>query len=216
MKTIGLAALTLACLVFAGGADAAEAGFYAGIDAGVVEPTVGKSDSLLASLPGMPIEILSQEARSNGSQTGWSVVLGYRINRYLAGELAYTDFGAIDVVEDFELSASSPFPLVVLESTSRISGPSLSVRGILPIADGFEAFVRAGLLLADQEVQHNLSNFIRTNAEELWIVGIGLDAKLSQRLSARFEFQSSDRFPRGPAIGPMALERFGFGLTYDF
>ena len=70
MKTFGLAALTLAFPAFAGVADAAEAGFYAGIDAGVVEPTVGTSDSLLASLPGMPIEILSQEARSNGSQTG--------------------------------------------------------------------------------------------------------------------------------------------------
>lgn len=47
-------------------------------------------------------------------------------------------------------------------------------------------------------------------------MGIGLDVELSQRWSARFEFQSSDRFPRAPAIGPMALERYGFGLTYDF
>lgn len=222
MKKIQGAALLVVCMNVAAGADAATTGFYVGVDLAAIEASVGKSDGILVATPGIIATVLPDSLRVDGSTTGWGATLGYRINRYLAGELAYSDFGSVAIEETYDITHLFPFPIdppVVFTSNvaSRVYGPSVSLLGILPIADGFEAFVRAGLLFADQEIRPIPAfGFSRTLADELWIIGAGIDVRMADRWSARFEYQSVDRLEGTEFTGPIRLERFVFGLSYDF
>jgi len=204
-------------------ADPVEKGFYAVADLGVTEPAVGKSDGFLISfthVPGVIFRVQPSTSTADGSDAGGGVALGYRINRYLAAELAYTDFGEVDVREHYVVGPFD-FPFFVpmfeidVDLASRVAGPSLNVLGILPVADDFELFARAGVLFAD----HNVSRAPlggATNSEELLIWGVGMDVELTRRWSVRFAYESLEDLRKTRYTGPVRIERFMVGASYDF
>ena len=49
--------------------------------------------------------------RGRSAQLAWSVALGYRVNKYLAGEVEYIDFGTTDVAEHYTLMTQLAFSL---------------------------------------------------------------------------------------------------------
>ena len=200
-------------------------GFYAVAEFSVVEPAVGKSDGFLIFIPSLGIlfPAVPSSVSESGSNLGFGAVLGYRMNKYLAAELAYTDYGSIDFAEQYRIPLPFPFPPdefleETIELTSEVTGPSVSVLGILPVGDGFEFFIRGGLLFADEDVTRRNGGFTSTssNAEELWVVGGGVDVQFSDRWSARFAYESVDRLRKTEFSGPIRLERFMFGVSYDF
>ncbi len=201
-------------------------GFYAVADFGVTDSTVGKSDGFLIAIvpfPGIIFRVLPESANASGSEPGFGATLGYRINRYLAAELAYTDFGSVDIAEEYLIRLPFPFPpneprREVINLTAEVAGPSINVLGKLPVGEGFELFLRGGLLFADQDVTRWSGDFTRTssNADELWVIGGGVDVRFSDRWSARFAYESVDRLGKTEFSGPMRLERFVFGASYDF
>lgn len=204
-------------------AAADETGFYAVADLGVIEPAVGKSDGFLISfthIPGVIFHVQPSSSTSDGADAGGGLALGYRINRYLAAELAYTDFGEVDVREHYVVGPID-FPFLIprldfdVDTASRVAGPSVSILGILPVADDFELFARAGILFADQDVSRDLGG-TAANAEELWIWGAGLDVEIARRWSVRFAYENLDELRRTPYTGPIRIERFVFGVSYDF
>jgi len=200
-----------------------ETGFYAVADVGVTESTVGKSGGFLLSfshVPGAIFQVLPTTATADGSDTGAGAAVGYRINRYLAAELAYTDFGRVGIREHYVFGPiDNPFPIPRLEIdvdlASRVVGPSLSLLGILPIADNFELFGRAGVLFADHEVSASPESS-STAAEELLLWGAGVDVALYRGWSVRFAYENLEELRRTVQSGPIRHERFVFGVTYDF
>ena len=216
----------LVCLGEAANAEAGETGFYAGADVAIIEPTVGMSDGLTVMLRDtFPVHVDPISKTVGGSEAGWAVMLGYRISRNVAGELTYADFGAVDIQENYDLDAAFPIPIglpiAVNHSASHIRGPVVSALGVLPVAQGFAAFARVGVLFATQEL--NLTNGPGVfrgprlkHDEELWVLGAGIDCDVAMRWSVRFEYQAVERLPANSITGSVRLDRFAFGVTYKF
>ena len=204
-------------------AEGAEPGFYAVADVGVTESTVGKSGGFLLSfahVPGAIFQVLPTTATADGADTGAGAAVGYRINRYFATEFAYTDFGRVEIREHYVFGPiDDPFPIPQLvtdvELASRVAGPSLSLLGILPVADNFEVFGRAGILLADREVSGSPESS-STVADELLLWGAGVDIAVYRGWSVRFGYENLEEMRRTVQSGPIRHERFAVGVTYDF
>ena len=223
MNTVRSTAMVAAILGFPSCASAGEAGFYAGVDIGIVDASVGASDGFQVFVTGVPLQVLPESTRVRGSDAGWGAVIGYRLNRYVAAELGYAGFGTIDIEEAYDLSEfSPPFPNpdVVLRSASEVRGPTISALGILPFgSDRFEAFVRAGMLFADQSLKGDLgvaSGVELNSSQDLWFVGAGLEWAASRHWSARLEYQAVDELRASTMTGPIRLERLSLGVAYHF
>ncbi len=206
------------CLDVVADCKASEPGFYIGADAALVAPTVQKSDGVNFGTPSGVVHVDPESVRFDESGFGWSGLIGYRINSHLAAELAYLDFGSIDVEEAFDLTDVRPGPpdpsLAIFDFNLRVAGPMVSVMGIVPISDRYEAFGRAGVLWASQEVQLD-SRFSFNDAEDLWGLGIGLQAELGRGWSARLEYQRFEGMRGTVVSGEHRLERLLLGATYD-
>ena len=217
MRTTGRALALVALLSATLAGEAAETGFYVGVDAALVMPTVDKSDGIDFFLPQGVFHVPPDSIRFDESEFGWSTTVGYRVNRYLAAEFSYLDFGSIDVAETFDLANSFPFPVEPGEFTFdfdlRVAGPMISVLGMLPISEKIEAFGRAGVLWATQELPL-APQFSLEEAEERWGLGLGLQAELGRGWSARIEYQRFEDIDGTEVSGDLRLERLLLGATY--
>ena len=110
VKSVLGVAVLVACLGVVADCKASEPGFYIGADAALVAPTVQKSDGVNFGTPSGVVHVDPESVRFDESGFGWSGLIGYRINSHLAAELAYLDFGSIDVEEAFDLTDVSPGP----------------------------------------------------------------------------------------------------------
>ena len=214
--TLGTA-VAVACINVFVDCNAAEPGFYAGVDAALVAPTVGKSDGANFGTPSGVVHVVPESVRFDESGFGWSGFIGYRINSRMSAEFAYLDFGSIDVQEAFDLTDVQPGPpgsSLTFDFNLRVSGPMVSVLGIVPFSDRYEAFGRAGVLWASQEVQLG-PRFSFNDAEDLWGLGLGLQAELGRGWSARIEYQRFEDMRGTEVTGEARLERLLLAATYD-
>src|SRR5262245_49606711 len=100
-----IASATLASL-FAVPALAAEPGFYVGASLGRAEEDP-RSNGIDVGLGFFPIQIQHIDPTSVETDDGdvaWGATLGYRINRYVAAEIEYIDFGTADITEHYDLT----------------------------------------------------------------------------------------------------------------
>ena len=144
--------------------------------------------------PGVPISpvfIAPTSVEIDDVDVGYSLTAGYRINRYLAAEVSYTDFGEYQRLERYS------FGTVNYEIGVR--GPSVAVLGTLPLNEQFELYARGGVLFADQEVSFDvISSSPGTSApdrdfsDEVIIAGAGLEWAFAPRWAARLEYQLTD------------------------
>lgn len=203
-----------------------ERGFYLGASVGRVEQEArGEGEMLVGVGPplGFLVRLQPDQVRVDDKDAGWSVTLGYQINKYLAAELAYYDFGTATVNERY---APSDFPIPLdLTVSSRIEayGPGVSLLGTLPLAPSLEVIVRGGVLFLDHEAELRISSFRRTqrSGEEIWTAGAGLQWFFTSRWAARLEYQLTDRIERdsnGPTrrIGTTKIEQLSLGVLFDF
>jgi opacity protein-like surface antigen len=211
-----------ACLALHAAVCIAEGGFYAGIDAGVVEADAKPSDGFQVYATGFPISVLPETTRVQGSDLGWTGFFGYRMNRFLAAELGYAGFGSVDIEETYDLSEFSPPlpPETTLPSSSEVGGLTFSVLGLLPFSqDRFEAFVRAGVLFADQTLKGDLgvaSGVEFDESDELWLAGAGLSFRPTPRWSTRIEYQAVEELRANTMTGAIEMWRVSLGIAYYF
>lgn len=118
--------------------------------------------------------------------TGFSATVGYRINRYFAAELSYTDFGEYELIEHYS------FTNVRYELGVR--GPSLSVLGSLPLSEEWELLLRGGVLFADQDVSMRIAASVPDQdfSDEVLMAGVGVQWSFAPRWAARLEYQRTD------------------------
>jgi OOP family OmpA-OmpF porin len=136
--------------------------------------------------PGAPVFIGPTSIDIDEVDAGFSATVGYRINRYLAAELSYHDFGEYQLVEHYS------FDDVTYELG--ISGPSVSVLGSLPLGETWELFLRGGVLFADQEVSLEVNGSLPDQdfSDEVVIAGAGVQWSFAPRWAARLEYQRTD------------------------
>lgn len=107
------------------------------------------------------------------------------------------DFGDGDVTERyvFEQPPAPLFPSeITRDSSVNVSGPMVSVMGILPVGSRVELFLRAGVLFADEEVKFVFTNGSDSNTfgSEEWVGGAGVAFRFTPRWSARLEYLRTD------------------------
>lgn len=196
-------ALCVAVLLAAGScgaAHAAETGFYIGVGAGQSDYDVASADPIAVAITGpfgggiFSVPPATMQVEDDG--VSWSAILGYRIHTYVAAELAYMSFGEADVTEVFPVRAFGPSspPIIMLTQRTRMSvtGPAVSLLGILPIGAGWQAYLRGGVLFADQEIElvsppSSLGKM--TFGSEEWLAGAGIQWTFGSRWGVRLEYQ---------------------------
>ena len=122
---------------------------------------------------------------------------GWRLNRYLAFQGDYVDFGE-----------SSGFVTPSVSGTSDVQGFAPSIVGTLPIGP-VELFGRIGMMFYELDLNLTGGRVIDESGEDMvWSAGIGLDVK--ERLNLRLEYEQIDieRFDEADAVWLNAAWKF--------
>lgn len=202
----------LATLALSTVAHAADSGFYFGATASRVEHDVEARPGLLVLVatvdpnPVLPPPIFSRPPPSGGFtpfppgpvfvvadsieidevDAGFSATVGYRVNRYFAAELSYTDFGEYELIERYSTLRDVRYEIGV-------TGPTLSLLGSLPLGEQWEVFLRGGVLFADQDVTISVTSDIdQSFSDEVITAGLGVQWSFASRWAARLEYQRTD------------------------
>ena len=168
------------------------------------------------------------ELSADETDVGWNFSLGYRVNKYLAAELAYVDSGEASLVEHYRPLSFSPIPSPVTELnrsytvTSR--GPALSVLGSLPLGSKWELFLRGGVLFAKQEVEARTtaiggsaitpSPIERDFSDEVVTVGAGVQWAFLPRWTARLEYQRTDDLQANEIMGESRIDQASLSVLF--
>lgn len=189
-------AVALGLIAFTSSAFGAEPGFYVGAGIGETQQEIGDSKGTLIGIGppfGVVFQAFPEEVQVEDGNLGWQATIGYRLNRYLAAEVAYLSFAESEVTEIYSIDFGFPLP-TPLEFRNRysstVSGPALSVLGSLPLRR-VDLFLKAGMLFADQDVALG-GNVIgmreMTFGEEVWFGGAGVDWSVADRWMLRAEY----------------------------
>lgn len=204
-------------------AQAAPAGFYGSVGLGRAEEKPGTSAGLNIASIGFPIggiaHVLPDRVSADGRNLAWNAMVGYRINPYVAAEVAYMDLGTTNVSEHYTLGTSLfPFPVQLTRSySSKVSGPALSVLGSLPVGARFDVFLRAGVFFADRKVQQTpASGGLGSNTfgSRLWLGGVGVDWSIASRWAARLEYQRTDQFDTTLLTGRARVDQLALNVLF--
>jgi Outer membrane protein beta-barrel domain len=216
-----IAAISLATM--AAPAAGAEAGFYAGIGIAQTEWHMGESDGMVIAISGPfgggVFQQYPDNVEADDGALGWQATIGYRINRYVAAEVAYVSFGEADVLETyiFEVPPVPFFPTeLTRDYSATVAGPTLSVLGSLPVGANFGLFLRGGMLFADQEVQLKFTNGSQsmTFGEEVWFGGAGIDCTLAGRWIVRAEYQRTAKLAATLTSAATELENLSLSVLF--
>lgn len=236
-------------------ADAAEPGFYVGAAGGrseqsldeqagvgplpiavigLLPPDAGFNPVPFPTLPPPPafggnpmaVPLLPSGRSVDETDVGWNVTLGYRVNKYLAGELSYVNAGDASLTERYSTAASSPvtFPDVVRSYTVNARGPAVSVLGSLPLSERWEVFLRGGVLFAKQEVESrsiidsptaiNARPIERDFSDEVVTLGAGVQWTFLPRWTARLEYQRSDDLQPNEIMGESRIDQASLSVLF--
>lgn len=221
MKWNSIVARPVLCLLTSG-VSASEPGFYVIATAGTGDEdpktnglNFGNSQGIIRAEP--------DQVEVDDGSLAWGVGIGYRVNRYFAGEVEYADFGTTDVHEHYSVPNAAPIPFPTefdLVYSSKVTGPVLSVLGTLPLGHNFEVFLRGGALFADREyslggpliVGGQDQNFAST----VWLAGAGGTWSFAGRWGVRAEYQKSGPLDTTLATGETRVKRISLSAVYRF
>ena len=187
-------------------ADANEVGFYIGANLGLSTKKGDRADyedfasEVHDFFNFTPTQFSSSFDESD--QT-YNLQAGYRFNRFLAIEGAYTDLGQIS----YRSQASGVFPMdqgtINFNVDSETTGFTVSALSVLPLTYNWEVYVRAGALFATNRLKINLrvrgeifatpggdnisDSFSKSTTDYLGGVGVGM--RLLDIYDLRLEYQ---------------------------
>ena len=179
-----IVALAGLALLVTAPANAADKGFYAGLDLGQSSHDLDASglsselDSVLGDV-GLTITSASTDTSEDGFTYG--VLVGYQFLPYLAVEAAFVDLGDAEYKRSGSVTDGVTSGELSAQYTTESSGPSLSALGILPFMKGWEVYGRAGVYFSNNDVTARLaidgledsSSDDSNSTEFLWGAGIG-------------------------------------------
>lgn len=203
-----------------------ERGFYLGASVSRVEQDAQGEGAafVVVGLPFGPAAMLTpNQVDVDDTDAGWNVTLGYQINKYLAAELAYYDFGEASLVERYP-AIIFPLPADLnVGFNIEAYGPGVSLLGTFPLTPSVEVFARGGVLFLDQEIQRGVSSFRSTHrtGDEIWMAGAGVQWSFASRWAARLEYQLTDSIdldgrPLLRGAGTTKIEQLSLGVLFDF
>jgi OOP family OmpA-OmpF porin len=168
-----MATLAVAAAAPAAYAQDENAGFYLGGGVGQFNAQIDDVDDVDGTVDGW-----------DEDDTAYKFFGGYRMNSFLAFELAYINLGepSGDVVPGFNVDAS-------------VDGFAPYVVGTFPLGEWFEVYGRLGYFFYDATVgvEDGLGGRAEFDEEsEELVYGAGIGANIGERLNVRFEYERFD------------------------
>lgn len=153
------------------GAQENESGFYAGAGVGTFDVQIDDVD-----------DVTTEIERYDSDDTAWKAFAGWRMNPYLAFELAYVNLGSPsdEIAPDTRL-------------TTETDGFAPYVVGTLPIG-WFEVFAKAGYYWYDTEARLStpLGSVRDSESDSTFVWSAGLGVNVLQRVNIRLEYEQFD------------------------
>ena len=208
------ASLTLGVLALAVTASpvavAADSGWYGGISIGQSKAKIDDA-RITSNLLGTGFATAS--INNDNRDTGFKLFGGYKFNRNFALEGGYFDLGK------FGFTATT-VPAGTLSGNIKLQGFNIDAVGILPIAEKFSAFGRAGLNYADAKDSFsgtgavNVLNRNPSKSDTNLKLGLGLQYDFTDALGVRLE---AERYRINDAVGNKGdIDLMSAGLVYRF
>lgn len=170
------------------------------------------------------VALRPDEVQVDDVDGGWSATLGYRINRYVAAEVTYADFGEVSLSERYRFATIPevpPFPDLIRSATVSVSGPSVAVLGSLPLSERWELFLRGGVLFADQEIKTrstvgaSTATFDREFSDEVVTAAAGVQWAFAPRWTARLEYQRTDDLEAGDLNAENSIDAAALSVLFS-
>jgi OOP family OmpA-OmpF porin len=193
-------------------ADPAE-GSYLGLGAGVAHSADFNRGPFDLALQAQTLTVRTTSVEDR--DTGWNLYAGYRLGPHWAVEGGYTSLGRYryegQVVQD---------PGTV-QATFKAEVWKLAVLAILPLGGDFEVLGKAGsgYWHTRLDSQGNLSGRSAKPAEARGygsLLGLGVGWRISDRLSARAEWERFGRVGQADRTGRVDIDFASVGLRYHF
>jgi opacity protein-like surface antigen len=219
------AAVALLSLLASAQAAAADGSkFYFGFDFGQATADLDQrqlDNSVVESFNSVGIGVLNGSSDVSEDAFTWGITLGYQPLRYLAFEASYFDFGSAEYKAKATLTDGVTTTDGSVDLDASTQGPVLSALGILPFADTWSVYARAGVLFADTKYDAHVSGAGVTGSvkdsdnstEFLWGVGMGYTAG---QWTTRIEYQQAVDVGSSDTAGEMNIDRITIGAIYHF
>lgn len=216
-KTWSSSVSAAALCLFAACASAAEPGFYVIASLGQSDEDPKSAGTNVGNSQGI-FHVEPDQIDVDDGDLGWSVGLGYRVNKYFAGELEYIDFGTTKVAEHYTLdNVPTPFPFPTelnLDYESHVTGPALSLLGSLPIGENFELFVRGGAFFSSREYTTGFGSLDEKFSRTVWLAGGGVTWSFAKRWGIRAEYQQTGKLSESFISGETSLQRVSLSVLF--
>jgi hypothetical protein len=215
-KTWALIVSAAVSSLLAAPAGAAEPGFYVTASLGTGDENP-KSAGINIGSPFGVFHVDPDSVEIDDGAVAWSVGLGYRINKYLAGEVEYVDFGTTDVTEHYSDTPGAPFPFptdITREYSSTVTGPVLSLLGTLPVGENFELYLRGGALFGGREFKMSLGAMDTSFSDTVWLAGAGVTWSFAKNWAVRAEIQQTGKFSESLISGETRLQRMSLSALF--
>lgn len=188
-------------------AAARDSGWYGGINVGQSRAKID-DERIVNSLLGFGAATIADDDRD----TGYKLFGGYRFNRNFAVEGGYFDLG--------KFGFTATVPAGTLTGNIRLKGVNLDAVGILPLANRFSAFGRAGVNYAEAKDSFATTGAVVVNnlnpskRDTNYKFGLGVQYDLTESLGLRAE---AERYRVNDAIGNRGdVDLYSVGLVYRF
>jgi len=206
-KKVGLFVIGAALLSAAGGAFAADSGFYMGVGVGMA-----RASFLDAGVAG---GVAGTSVNNENPSFAWKEYGGYQFNKNVAVELSFADLGKTD------MNVIVPGSATVTGKTT-INGFGIAAVGSFPSTMGLALFGKVGgfysTLNASTTVNIFNSGTTNISKERRFVpnIGGGINYDLTPRIGVRVEYERFLKLGTGTKSIDTDVSMFTVGLNYKF
>lgn len=173
--------------------------FYAGLGFGQAQ---GKD-----ACDGLPAGVSCDDKDSS-----WRIFGGYQFHKHFAAELGYADFGK------FTASGTAP-GLGSVSAEVKANAWDLVLVGIVPVAESFSVFGKAGLALWDVDSSATISGVGSASVSDDgtdFTFGIGAQYNFTKNVGARIEWQRYNDVGDSNTTGKSDVDVFSASVLFMF
>ncbi len=198
--TLGYLATAIAAMSFASVASAE--GFYFGLNYGSATFDANKKDfdtgfltPFTKGVQADGITVTSATSSLDDTDNGWSAVVGYRFNSYVAAEFGYLNLGEARYTANVAGTDGVFNYAYVPSARLTSSGPTAALLGIFPFS-AFEVYGKAGVFFSKTKIRDKIESAtedtvsaeVKADSQDMFY-GVGATWNFSENYSVRLEYQ---------------------------